>query len=57
MRRAACSSRSFRSVTAPLGAREGRRCLGALGLAVTLYRDPNRGMHDAMNRDWRKASR
>jgi len=38
--------------TAPLAARETVEASAPSGLAVTLYRDPNRGMHDAMNRDW-----
>jgi len=37
---------------APLAAREAVDASAPASLAVTLYRDPNRGMHDAMNRDW-----
>jgi hypothetical protein len=37
---------------APLAARETVEASAPAALAVTLYRDPNRGIHDAMNRDW-----
>jgi hypothetical protein len=38
--------------TSPLAARETVEASAPAELAVTLYRDPNRGTHDAMNRDW-----
>ena len=38
--------------TAPLTARDAVEASDPTALAVTLYRDPNRGTHDAMNRDW-----
>jgi hypothetical protein len=38
--------------SAPLAARETIEASAPQALAVTLYRDPNRGLHDAMNRDW-----
>jgi hypothetical protein len=37
---------------APLAARETVEASAPAALAVTLYRDPNRGMHEAMDRDW-----
>ena len=37
---------------APLAAREAVEASAPAALAVTLYRDPNRGMHEAMDRDW-----
>jgi hypothetical protein len=37
---------------APLAARETVEASAPAALAVTLYRDPNRGLHDAMNRNW-----
>jgi hypothetical protein len=39
-------------VSVPLAARETVEASNPAALAVTLYRDPNRGMHGAMNRDW-----
>jgi hypothetical protein len=38
--------------TTPMAARETVEASAPAALAVTLYRDPNRGVHDAMNRDW-----
>jgi hypothetical protein len=38
--------------TTPLFARETVEASAPAELAVTLYRDPNRGTHDAMNRNW-----
>jgi len=38
--------------TTPLAAREMVEASGPAALAVTLYRDPTRGVDDAMNRDW-----
>jgi hypothetical protein len=38
--------------TSPLAARDTVEASAPAALAVTLYRDPNRGTHDAMNRDW-----
>ena len=38
--------------TAPLAARETVEASAPAELAVTLYRDPNRGVDDAMNRGW-----
>lgn len=38
--------------TTPLAARETVEASAPAELAVTLYRDPNRGVDDAMNRDW-----
>jgi len=38
--------------TAPLAAREAVDASAPSALAVTLYRDPNRGVDDTMNRDW-----
>jgi hypothetical protein len=37
---------------APLAAREAVEASAPAALAVTLYRDPNRGMEEAMDRDW-----
>ena len=37
---------------APLAARETVEASAPAALAVTLYRDPNRGVDGAMNRDW-----
>src|SRR5690606_37354083 len=43
----------FASVwTVPLAARETVEASAPSDLAVTLYRDPNRGVDDVMNRDW-----
>jgi hypothetical protein len=36
----------------PAAARDAVEASAPTELAVTLYRDPNRGAHDAMNRDW-----
>jgi len=36
----------------PISARETVEASTPAALAVTLYRDPNRGTYDAMNRDW-----
>ena len=43
---------AFSLAASPLAARETVEASAPAALAVTLYRDPNRGMHDAMNRDW-----
>ncbi len=39
-------------VASPAGAREAVEASAPTALAVTLYRDPNRGVDDAMNRAW-----
>ncbi len=39
-------------IVAPASARETVEASAPAALAVTLYRDPNRGIHDPMNRDW-----
>lgn len=39
-------------VSSPAGAREAVEASAPTALAVTLYRDPNRGVDDAMNRAW-----
>ena len=53
MRRAALLLALLTGVWAtPLAARETVEASAPAALAVTLYRDPNRGTHDAMNRDW-----
>lgn len=42
----------FALVSSPAGAREAVEASAPTALAVTLYRDPNRGVDDAMNRAW-----
>ena len=53
MRRAALLLALLSGVwTTPLAARDAVEASAPSDLAVTLYRDPNRGTYDAMNRDW-----
>ena len=42
----------FALVSSPAGAREAVEASAPTALAVTLYRDPNRGVNDPMNRAW-----